>query len=113
MPLSISCSFCQRRPEKARNLFAGPTAQVCDSCIRDMTQLVETGSSPAGRVPFPTPGDQGGSLPGLSTSHHLRCSYCGKSESAVPAMFVGATTNICLECYECCREVLRERALKD
>ena len=41
------CSFCGRPPEEVQQLFAASAARICDGCVRDFHQTLETPSEPS------------------------------------------------------------------
>lgn len=51
-----TCSFCGKAREEVTKLIAGPTAQICDECIRVSYDIVNEGQLPgAGGGGVPTP----------------------------------------------------------
>lgn len=37
-----SCSFCQKRQDEVRKLIAGPTQYICDECVKQCAEILET-----------------------------------------------------------------------
>ena len=35
------CSFCNKREHEVRKLVAGPDVNICDSCVRIATEIIE------------------------------------------------------------------------
>ena len=40
------CSFCGKPPEEVRQLFAAPTACICDGCVSDFYRTLQVPSDP-------------------------------------------------------------------
>jgi ATP-dependent protease Clp ATPase subunit len=97
----LSCSFCGKRQKQVKKLIAGPSAYICDGCMRHVhTVLAAPGqavSTPIARI---QPVEDG---PGAG-----QCSFCGKPRDRVAAMASAGTTRICNECLALCDEIVRE-----
>ena len=97
----LSCSFCGKSQKQVKKLIAGPSAYICDGCMRRVHTVLaapgRTVSTPIARI------EQVGDEPGAG-----QCSFCAKPRYRVAAMASAGTTRICNECLERCDEIVRE-----
>ena len=97
----LSCSFCGKSQKQVKKLIAGPSAYICDGCMRRVHTVLaapgRTASTPIARI------QQVGDEPGAG-----QCSFCGKARDRVAAMASAGTTRICNECLALCDEIVRE-----
>lgn len=97
----LSCSFCGKSQKHAKNLIAGPSGYICDSCVRRVHTVLagpgRTASTPIARIQHVR--DE----PGAG-----QCSFCAKPRYRVAAMASAGTARICNECLELCDEIFGE-----
>ena len=97
----LSYSFCGKSQKQVKKLIAGPSAYICDGCMRRVHTVLaahgRTVSTPIART------EQVGDEPGAG-----QCSFCGKPRYRVAAMASAGTTRICNECLALCDEIVRE-----
>jgi ATP-dependent protease Clp ATPase subunit len=97
----LSCSFCGKNQKQVKKLIAGPSAYICDGCMRRVHTVLaapgRTASTPIARI------QQVGDEPEAG-----QCSFCGKPRYRVAAMASAGTTRMCNECLELCDEIVSE-----
>jgi ATP-dependent protease Clp ATPase subunit len=97
----LSCSFCGKSQKQVKKLIAGPSAYICDGCMRRVHTVLaapgRTASTPIARI------QQVADEPGAG-----QCSFCAKPRYRVAAMASAGTVRICNECLELCDEIVSE-----
>jgi ATP-dependent protease Clp ATPase subunit len=101
MPGTFYRARLWEEPEQVKNLVAGPSAYICDSCVRRAHTVLaapgRTASTPIARI------QQVWDEPGAG-----QCSFCAKPRYRVAAMASASTALICNECLELCDEIFSE-----
>jgi ATP-dependent protease Clp ATPase subunit len=49
MQVERRCSFCNKREHEVAKLVAGPDVNICDSCVRIATEIIESSPRSAWR----------------------------------------------------------------
>ena len=97
----LSCSFCGKSQKQVKKLIAGPSAYICDGCLRHVHTVL---AAPGQVVSTPIAGIQAvEGEPGAG-----QCSFCAKPRNRVAAMASAGTTRLCNECLALCDEIVRE-----
>lgn len=97
----LLCSFCGKNQKQVKKLIAGPSAYICDGCMRRVHTVLaspgRTASTPIAMI------QQVGDEPGAG-----QCSFCRKPRYRVAGMASAGTTRMCNECLELCDEIVSE-----
>jgi hypothetical protein len=95
---NLICTFCKRPPNEISKLIAGPDVYICDRCVAAAGNSIAY--SDARNAPV--------SLMQVKQGSRARCSFCGKRRTADRELLACSSGNICSECLDICRQILRD-----
>lgn len=94
----LICTFCKRSQDRVSKLIAGPKVFICDQCVAMAEKSIAVSKVPS--LP--------GSLGLAKEGSKARCSFCKKGRTASRLLLIGSTGNICGECLDVCRQILKD-----
>jgi hypothetical protein len=95
---NLACTFCKRPQNELSKLIAGPKVFICDRCVAKAENAMMDNGHPA----------SSSLLVSAKEGSRSRCSFCRKGKTTDRKLLTGSSGNICCECLDVCRQVLRD-----